>query len=174
MADISPDELQQRVLVIKRFKELLKSQRERFNAYLDTLDRQKDIIQTGSADELLRHVDLEEKLVTDIFSIQKVIDPLEKMYKAAHGTDPVSVLTPALKGTIPEGKQLSSDKEVFSLQEALNGLKTEAVTRSERNRELLSRRMSELRSEIKTLQNNPYAKRSDNSILASGRIDISG
>jgi len=174
MADISPDELQQRVLVIKRFKELLKSQRERFSTYLDTLDRQKDIIQAGSADELLRHVDLEEKLVTDIFSIQKVIDPLEKMYQTAYKVEPASVFTPALKGLVPDDKQFSPDEEVFSLQEALNGLKAEAVTRSERNRELLSRRMSELRLEIKTLQNNPYAKRSDNRILASGHIDISG
>ena len=79
MANISPAELKKRVDVLKRFKELLKAQRDRFHTYLDTLDRQKDVIEQGSAEDLLKHVELEEKIVADIFSMQKVIDPLELM-----------------------------------------------------------------------------------------------
>ena len=166
MADISARELKQRVAVIKRFKEVLKAQRDRFNAYLDTLDRQKDVIERGSADDLLHHVELEEKIVADIFSIQKVIDPLEKMYQT-------SKVETHVKGKKAAAKHSDRD-EVSGLKEALDSLKAEAVVRSERNRELLTRRMAELRSEIKTLRSNPYARRSRGSSSIPTQVDIRG
>ena len=155
-SDISPSELKHRVAVIKRFKELLKAQRDRFQTYLNALDRQKDVIQSGNTDELLHYVELEEKIVTDIFSIQKVIDPLEQMYQSTRMNAPV------------EG-----NSEVVSLKEALDGLKAEAVLRSDRNRELLSRRMAELRSEIKSLKSCYPRRRLDNSPTSS-LIDLKG
>jgi len=165
MAAISPAELKHRVEVIKRFKELLKAQRDRFHTYLDTLERQKEVIEGGSAEDLLSHVELEEKIVEDIFSIQKVIDPLEKMYHTAKQEAPA-------KGTKPE-KTHSDRDEVSNLKEALDGLKAEAVVRSERNKELLTKRMTELRAEIKTLRSNPYARRSGNT-AAPTHVDIRG
>jgi len=156
--DLSPAELSQRVALLKRFKELLKAQRDRFRSYLDSLDRQKDIIEGGTADELINHVDLEEKIISDIFSIQKVIDPLDKMYHS---------VIPDVPG--PEGN------EVSGLKQALEGLKTEALIRSERNKELLSKRMTEIRSEIKSLRNNPYTRRRiDTTVNAPSHIDIKG
>jgi len=162
--DISPEELAQRVAILRRFKVLLTQQRDRFRAYLDILDRQQEIIETGDTDDLLNHVELEEKIVADIFSIQKVIDPLEDMY---HAVVRGGAIHPA-----------SSDDEVPSLKAALEDLKSEAVIRSSRNRELLSRRMVELRQEIKTLRNNPYAQASRNSIYSNTHtatlVDIQG
>ena len=153
--DISPAELSKRVAIIRRFKELLKAQRDRFSAYLNALDKQKDVIQKGSADDLIRHVELEEKIVADIFSIQKVIDPLEEMYHNSRTEVP------------------NDGEEVISLKQALEGLKAEAVIRSEQNRELLSGRMAELRSEIRNLKGSPYAKRGFNT-RAPSQIDIKG
>ena len=148
--NISASELSQRVAVIKRFKELLKSQRERFQAYLGALDSQKDVIQRGTADDLIRHVELEEKIVSDIFSIQKVIDPLEKMYQSSRGD------------------------EVSGLKEALDGLKHEAVVRSGRNRELLAKRMAELRTEIKSFKTKAYTRRPYDSGSTSSLVDLKG
>jgi uncharacterized small protein (DUF1192 family) len=165
--EISAAELSQRVAVIKRFKELLKAQRDRFQAYLTALDKQKDVIQRGTTDDLLRHVELEEKIVEDIFSIQKVIDPLEKMYQS------VRVKNPVKTGARPVDK-VSGEEEVVSLKEALDGLKAEAVIRSERNRDLLSKRMAELRSEIKSLKSNAYAKRKFENNLGPSFIDMKG
>ena len=156
--DISGDELTRRVAIIKRFKELLKAQRERFMAYLESLDKQKDVIQKGTADDLMQHVELEEKIITDIFSIQKVIDPLEEMYHSAKPEMPVS-----------EGD------EVSGLKDALESLKSEAVVRSERNKELLSKRMTELRTEITSLRSNPYSRRRFNTAVSTPtQIDIKG
>jgi len=164
---ISPTELSQRVAILKRFKELLKAQRDRFNTYLTALDKQKDVIQSGTTDDLLRHVELEEKIVADIFSMQKVIDPLEEMYQA------VMVEKPA-KGSPRSVERVTGEEEVISLKEALDGLKTEAVVRSERNRELLAKRMAELRSEINSLKINSYARRKFETSTGPSYIDMKG
>jgi thiamine kinase-like enzyme len=160
-AEISSNELAQRVAVLKRFKTLLSQQRDRFRSYLDLLDKQQDVIESGSAEDLLTYVEIEEKIVADIFSIQKVIDPLEEMYYSVisgHGS-------------------IGSQEEVPNLKASLEKLKGEAVIRSTKNKELLSKRMLELRSEIKTLRNNPYAAGGknafDNSNTAS-LVDLKG
>jgi hypothetical protein len=145
--EIDPQEVKRRVAVLKRFRELLTQQRDRFHQYLEVLDKQKEVIEGGSAEDLIAHVELEEKIVADIFSIQKVIDPLEDMYRAAF-----------LPETVP-GENSPERREVPNLKAALEDLKTEAVVRSERNKELLSRRMAEIRSEIKSLRGNPYIAR---------------
>jgi len=155
MSDLSPSELSQRVALLKRFKELLSTQRDRFKTYLDALDKQQKIISDGNADDLIRHVELEEKIVEDIFSIQKVIEPLDQMYNSMVKDSGVD--------------------EVINLKDSLGKLKTEAAQLSAQNRVLLAKRMGELRSEIAILKNNPYKRRSgfSNSITPS-KVDIKG
>jgi hypothetical protein len=148
---VSPEEVTRRVAILKRFRELLKAQRDRFREYLEVLDKQKDLIEQGGTEDLISHVELEEKIVADIFSIQKVIDPLEDMYR--------SFAPEALKTGHPQGDLPRKDSDIPDLKSALEGLKREAVVRAERNKELLSKRMAELRSEIKSLRGNPFAPR---------------
>lgn len=165
LAGMSAEELAQRVAVLRRFRTLLQQQRDRFRSYLEVLDKQQDIIATGSAEELLSHVELEEKIVADIFSIQKVIDPLETMYQAVF---------PGARGF----QRSEGADDVPDLKAALEDLKKEAVLRSTRNKELLSRRMVELRSEIKALRENPYAANARRSAFSSGAtaslVDVEG
>lgn len=51
-ATISPEEFNQRVAILKRFRTLLTEQRDRFRSYLEVLDKQKDVIETGSGGTL--------------------------------------------------------------------------------------------------------------------------
>ena len=155
--DISAAELRQRVALIKRFRELLKSQRNRFQEYLNSLDMQKEVIEKGTADQLIHHVELEEQIVEDIFSIQKVIDPLELMYNSSK----------------VETKDKTED-EVSSLKNVLDGLKSEAITLSARNRVLLSQRMDDIRSEIESFKVNAYARRNFYRNNTPTLIDIKG
>jgi hypothetical protein len=158
---ISEGELAQRVAVIKRFKELLVQQRERFRSYLGVLDRQQFLIGNGSADEIVAHVELEEQIVADIFSIQKVIDPLEIMYNAVSNA---------------AGPYLPAN-DVPALKATLEDLKTQAAARSGQNRDLLSSRMADINSEIQTIKNNPYitnARYSTYQNAAPSLIDIMG
>ena len=162
---IDSAELAQRVAVLRRFKTLLSQQRDRFRSYLDLLEKQQSVIEGGSAEDLLTYVEIEEKIVADIFSIQKVIDPLEEMYYSV------------ISGQNPAKFPVKSDNpdEVPGLKASLEKLKSEAVMRSTKNKELLSKRMLELRSEIKALRNNPYAaKRSNFSPNTPSLIDLQG
>jgi hypothetical protein len=168
-ADPDPVEVQRRVAVLKRFRELLRQQRDRFAQYLEVLDKQKNVIKKGNTDELMAHVELEEKIVSDIFSIQKVIDPLEDMYQTL-----LPLKDTEGRGSVPAGIAME-EKELPGLKSALEELKAEAVIRSERNRELLAKRMEELRLEIKSLRANPYAlHRSIYSGETASLVDIKG
>jgi hypothetical protein len=158
---LSQEELNQRVAILRRFRTLLAEQRDRFGTYLAELDKQKDVIETGTAEELIAHVELEEKIVSDIFAIQKVIDPLDEMYHAISTVDPAS---PGLSKT-----------EVQGLKSSLDGLKKEAVIRSSRNKNLLSHRMAEIRKEVKALRANPYLSGGRSTFSsAPGLVDITG
>jgi hypothetical protein len=154
---ISEDDLTQRMAVVKRFKELLEQQRERFRSYLAELDRQRLAIGTGNTDEIIAHVELEEQIVEDIFSIQKVIDPLEIMYNSAGPYLPVN--------------------DVSALKAALEDLKIQAAARSGQNRDLLSGRMAEINSEIQAIKNNPFISKARNALYqnaAPSLVDILG
>ena len=156
--EISGKELERRVAILKRFRELLSQQRNRFQEYLTVLDKQKDVIENGNPDDLIVHVELEENIISDIFAIQKVIDPLEVMYQTA--------IAEALPGEV---------REVPSLRATLDELRSEAILRSARNRDLLAKRMEELRKEMKTLRSNPYAiHRSAFTQESATLVDIKG
>lgn len=161
---ISQEELAERVAILQRFRTLLSQQRDRFRNYLAVLDKQQNIIESGDAGELLAYVEMEEQIVTDIFSIQKVIDPLEDMYHAVISRFGGDIAAPA--------------DDVPNLKATLEDLKNEAILRSSRNRELLSSRMTELRSEITVLRNNPFTARARRSVYSRGStaslIDIQG
>jgi DNA-binding transcriptional regulator GbsR (MarR family) len=165
---IDSAELAQRVAILRRFKTLLSQQRDRFRNYLDLLDKQQSVIEAGSAEDLLKYVEIEEKVVADIFSIQKVIDPLEEMYNTV------------ISSQSPQKAPVKADNqdEVPSLKASLEKLKSEAVIRSTKNKELLSKRMLELRTEIKALRNNPYAASSRRSGFGGANtaslVDIQG
>jgi len=152
---LTQKELDERVSVLKRFRELLVRQRDKFKDYMTVLDRQRTDIEKGDVDALVAHVEMEQGMVAEIFAVQKVIDPLEDMYRAAY------------KGLEPEG--------LPELKESLSALKNEVVVRNTENRALLKQRMEMLRHEMMSI-NNPYSKRKS---VYSGSsepkaLDISG
>jgi hypothetical protein len=142
LGELSPEELKKRVAIVKRFRELLIAQRERFSAYLETLEKQKSIVENGNMDDILAYVEMEEKMVSDIFSIQKVIVPLETQYRS-HLKAHVAV----------------SGSDIPEIKTALERLRAEANDKLEQNRSLLEKRMNEFREELKLIRNNPYLKR---------------
>jgi hypothetical protein len=157
ISKISADELSQRVAILHRFRELLIQQRQRFYSYLSALEKQEAVIESGTTEELLAHVELEEQIVADIFSMQKVIDPLEDMYQSA----------------IP----YASGDDIPAIKITLENLKNQAAAQFAHNRDLLSTRMASIRAEITNLRNNPFTSASrslyQNTVTASF-VDIQG
>jgi len=132
-------EMTQRAAAFNQFRELLMQQCEKFQNYLAALYNQQKSIESANAEALLAYVELEERVVADIFSIQKVIDSLENMYRAGIYAE--------------EGP----GNDISVLKSALEELKRQTVTGLSRNRELLRYRMEEIRREIDLLKNNPVA-----------------
>jgi len=157
-AEMSQAEIARRVAVLRRFKALLGQQRERFRNYLALLENQETVIGSGSGEEILAHVELEGRVVADIFSTQRVIRPLEDMYLAAAPRDP-------------------ADDGVSSLKTALEDLKAKAQAQSAKNRELLSVRMAGIRAEMNVLKDSPFVKSARSvygDVVAPSLVDVKG
>jgi hypothetical protein len=164
LSEISAEELKKRVAVVKRFRELLIAQRERFSVYLETLEKQKGIIENGKAEDILTYVEMEEKIISDIFSIRKVIAPLEMQYRSHIETRSVET-----------GGSLSAP-DIPEIRTALERLRVEADNKVKQNRGLLEKRMNEFREELKLLRNNPYIKRKASFTATEGSsfLDMKG
>ncbi len=148
-------ELAERVAVLKRFRSLLKQQRSQFREYLQVLERQEKSITEENADAIVRHTELEESILSNIFTMQKVIDPLETLYNS-----------------VCDG---STGTDVPKLKAELEHLQAEVLDKNKKNRELLQTHLAGLRKKLAGLKR-PYAH--NESIYAqeahrAGLVDLS-
>jgi flagellar biosynthesis/type III secretory pathway chaperone len=137
---LTKEEVDRRVALLKRLKSTLLEQREKFRSYMRVLDAEKVSIEDDKVETLRAQVELEENLVAEIQSFQKVIDPLEAVWKQSYAVD---------------------DHEVAELKQSLANLKTQVLEKNQMNRTLLSSRMAYLQNEILRLRptvrgRNPY------------------
>lgn len=152
--ELSQKEINERVAVLKRFKKLLQEQRNKFNEYLVVLETQQRSIAEENIDAIVQHTELEQEIIGDIFTIQKVIDPIEKMYKFSQ----------------PQ----KNDNEVIKLKNDLDSLQEQVLDQNKKNRELLQNRMGNLRKQIVSL--NPkfaYSSKKTYAEASSSLVDIS-
>ena len=134
MAAMYEGEVQKRVAMLRRLRELLLDQRGKFENYLKVLDHEKGDIEGGDVDRLVAHVEIEEAIVSEIFTFQKAIDPLEDLMRAALPSEDLGW------------------KEVGGLRDSLQDLKAEVLKRNEENRVLLRARMDVIRSQVMALR----------------------
>ena len=138
--NLSQDEINERVAILKRFRHLLEQQRNKFKEYLVVLEKQEEGIKSENDTVIVAQAELERQIVSNISNLQKVIVPIETMYKEKGIT---------LTAEIPQ-----IQKELTELQEAV-------LTQNEKNQSLLKEHMEELKSSISNFSNpkfNPYAK----------------
>lgn len=147
--DISQKELDTRVAVLRRFRSLLEQQRAKFKEYLFVLEKQQEGIETENTDSLTKHTELEMQIVSNISTLQRVIKPMEALY-VSHG----SFLTDGL----------DEEREIPKLKTDLALLQEQILAQNEKNRILLSERMTTVRSRLDGIRN-PY--RNARSIYAS-------
>lgn len=144
------DQTEQKTAILKRLREMLVRQREKFSSYLHLLEQEKASIAGGDSEKLLAQVEMEQSIIAEIFTLKKVIAPLETLYQAAY---------PDTEDMIPQ------------LKTTLETMGAEIIAHNARNRQLLSRRMEELRKEITSLRSWPRA-RSPFSEVVPSLIDI--
>ncbi len=135
MSEISQEELNERVALLKKFRSLLIQQRAKFQEYLTVLEKQENSIETENSENLLAHTELEQQIVANIMNLQKVIVPMSELYKE-------------------RGAHLE-EESVTSIQKDLDNLQKQVLVQNERNRELLKNHIVQIRTQIASLKN-PY------------------
>lgn len=145
------DRIEQNVAVLRRLREMLARQREKFGSYLRLLECEGDSIEKGDSEKLLAQVEMEQSIIAEIFSLKKVIAPLEDLYRAAY----------------PNGAEASIPR----LQSTLETMGSEILAHNKKNRERLRERMDDMRREITSLRAwpktaSPFAE------VTPGLIDI--
>ncbi|MGP1577504.1 MAG: flagellar biosynthesis protein FlgN [Treponema sp.] len=135
---LTESEIAERVAVLKRFRTLLEQQRLKFREYLTVLEKQETSITEAKVEALAQHAELGEAIVAEIFTIQKVLDPLEYLY--------ANVCEPTAADDIPD---LKNDLAV---------LQEQVIAQNKKNREFLSTQMTGLRQQIASLKR-PYMHR---------------
>ena len=82
--EINDSVIPQRVSVLRQLKKNLLRQRERLVEYLDILEHETEDIYRGDLEKLTAHVDMERAVIHEIQTFTRVIDPLEKLYRAEY------------------------------------------------------------------------------------------
>ena len=138
MAEITQEELNERVAILRRFKSLLEEQRGKFREYLTVLEKQQDSITSENPESLLAHTELEQQVVKNIANLQKVIVPMSKMYKANAG----------------------NDASIQKIQNELSDLQDKVLKQNAINRDLLKVHIEQIRAQIAGFKNPYKANRS--------------
>ena len=138
MEEITQEELNERVEILKKLSALLEMQRNKFREYLKVLEQQEHSIETENSEALIMHTELEQEVVKGIANLQKVIIPMSELYKSSNSSD----------GNI-------SDSAVNELQKDLSTLQNKVLAQNEKNRELLRTHMTQIKTQIEQFKN-PY------------------
>ena len=147
MAEISTEELNERVAILRRFRTLLEQQRAKFQEYLNVLEKQESSISNEDTNAIITHAELEQQVVAGIRNLQKVIVPMSEMYKTS------------VKGTQPE-----ADQSVENIQLELERLQGKVLEQNQKNRELLRAHLVQIRAQLDNFKN-PY--RNNRSVYAA-------
>ena len=137
MADITKEELDERVALLRKFRSLLEQQRSKFQEYLTVLEKQQDSISNENTEALLAHTELEQQVIKNISNLQKVIVPMSKLYKAS------------------KINASAEDNSINKIQEDLNDLQTKVLKQNEINRDLLRLHIDNIKTQINSFKN-PY------------------
>ncbi len=146
--ELTQRELDERIAILKKFRSLLEKQRERFSEYLKVLELQEKDINLQDAEAIFAHSELENQIVSNISSLQKVIAPMESLYKAASYN---------VAETVP----------VSMIQKDLEKLKTQVLLQNQKNQELLRISIKEVKHQLDSMHN-PY--KNNRSIYAERKV----
>lgn len=142
---LSQEELNERIQILKKFRQLLEQQRTKFQEYLKVLEAQESKINEENAEALLAHSELEAQIVKGIGSLQKVIVPMQDLVTRTHA----STYNPA------------DAKPIEDIKAELAKLQGQVLKQNEKNRNLLKFYMAQVKEQIQEFKN-PY--RSLNSV----------
>lgn len=139
MAEITHEELLERVALLRKFKSVLEQQRNKFKEYLSVLEKQQNSIESENPETILAHTELEQQVVKNISNLQKVIVPMSKMYKSLGVSQ----------------NQMPEMEHIQNIQKDLADLQNKVLVQNQINRDLLRVHINQIKTQIQNF-NNPY------------------
>ena len=139
MAEITNEELLERVALLRKFKSVLEQQRNKFKEYLSVLEKQQNSIESENPETILAHTELEQQVVKNISNLQKVIVPMSKMYKSLGVSQ----------------NQMPEIEHIQNIQKDLADLQNKVLVQNQINRDLLRVHINQIKTQIQNF-NNPY------------------
>ena len=139
---LTQTEISERIAVLHRFKVLLMQQRNKFAEYLQVLEAQENSIASEDVDKIVEHSQLGQSLISEISMIQKVIVPIENLYKDIRTKSP-DFSHSAFRDEVNETEHIQKD---------LQRLKATVLEQNQKNAERLKNHMSGLRQQIADLK----------------------
>ena len=145
--NLTQEEIDERIAILRRFRALLEQQRNKFREYLEVLEKQQTAIEKGDTEALLAHTELEQQIVANIGNLQKVITPMEKLYE--------SKSAPIFGGG--GGNSNNNEEAAFipHLKTDLMKLQQEVLLRNRQNCDMLRSNMAEMKTRMAMFRN-PY------------------
>jgi len=132
---LSEQELNERVRILHKLRGLLEEQRTKFREYLNVLEKQEQSIADEDTEKLLAHTELEQRIIDGIGNLQKVIKPMEALYKSSHGS--------------------YSQTDIPILQADLAQLQSKILQQNEKNRSMLRVHIANIKTQMNRIKN-PY------------------
>ncbi len=139
MAEITHEELLERIALLRKFKSVLEQQRNKFKEYLSVLEKQQNSIESENPETILAHTELEQQVVKNISNLQKVIVPMSKMYKSLGVSQ----------------NQMPEIEHIQNIQKDLADLQNKVLVQNQINRDLLRVHINQIKTQIQNF-NNPY------------------
>jgi len=136
--ELTQEELDERVALLRKFRSLLEQQRGKFQEYLTVLEKQQESITAENPEALIAHTELEQQVVKNIANLQKVILPMSRMYKASASNN-----------------SQEDAKSIEVIQNELNDLQHKVLKQNEINRDLLRTHLVQIKTQINNFRN-PY------------------
>ena len=136
MTELTDREVNERIAILKRFKTLLEQQRNKFREYLKILENQQNSIAQEDPESLFTHTVLEQQVVQNIVTLQKVIDPMNSLYRQFN--------------SIAEDKD---DHVLSDLKNDLTNLQEKVLVQNKKNRDLLRTHLSQIRRQLESFKN---------------------
>jgi len=163
--NLTQEEIDERIAILKRFRKLLEEQRNKFREYLDVLEKQQSAIEKGDTEAMLAHTELEQQIVANIGNLQKVITPMEKLYETKSA--PIFGGTGSKdSGNANSNSGIDDARYIPHLKTDLIKLQQEVLMRNRQNCDMLRNSMTEMKSRMAMFKN-PY--KNSRSIYANDR-----
>ena len=115
------------------------------------LGKEEESIRKGNIQALQAQVEIEKSIVEEIYSLARVINPLQELYRMAYPL---------------------SEPEIPSLQKSLETIRTQVLAHNERNRNLLKESIALIRQEIASLRTAKRPKSPFADVPAPSMIDV--